>query len=208
MSAEQVAALVAVAKDISPEWAEWLRTRGESDPEGLRAAIQNHGRRLVALAVLREQSPDLYELKVSELKLQAEVGDAAKRYREAVAAGRTEEAETLFKELRAKASQQVDKSLKTRAAELKALDEQMKALDQKVKSFRDELTEDTKSRDARIAELLKAVTTGGGIGPIAPPPARDGAAAPPKEAPKEAPKDASKETPKDASKETPKPSTK
>lgn len=170
LTAEQTAALVAVANDISPEWAAWIRERSEHNPQGLRAAIQDHGRRLVALAVLREQSPDLYELKVAELRLQAEVGDAAKRYREALAAGRADEAERLFGELRAKAAQQVDKSLKARAAELKALDEQMKAIDQKVRSFREELMEDTRNRDTRIDELLKGVTSGGTIGSITPPP--------------------------------------
>jgi len=163
LAPEQLESLIGVAQDISPEWAEWLRTRRESDPEAVRLAIQTQGRRLIALAVLREHSPDLYELKVSELRLQSEVGDLAKRYRDAVAAGQSDESEALLKELRAKSAQQVDKSLKSRAAELAELDQQ-------VRKLKEELLEDTRNREARIEELLKSVTHAGRSGATLPKP--------------------------------------
>ena len=178
---EQVDSLIGVAEDISPDWAAWLRTRRESDPEGLRKAIQSQGRRLIALAVLREHSPDLYELKVAELRLQSEVGDIAERYRTAMAAGSSAEAEALLKQLRSKTTQQVDESLKSRAAELAALDQQ-------VRQLRERLEEDSLNRQARIDELLKAITDSTGGDPLPKPPgaaapAASGAAAPAGSAP-------------------------
>lgn len=160
---EQLESLIGVAEDISPEWAEWLRARRESDPEALRSAVQSQGRRLIALAVLREHSPDLYELKVSELRLQSLVGDLARRYREAVEAGRAAESETLLRELRAKATEQVDKSLKSRAAELAELDQQ-------VRQLKERLLEDSRNREDRIEELLKSVTQPGRGEPMPQPP--------------------------------------
>ncbi len=175
LDATRVDALIEVAQDVSPEWAEWLRARRASDPESLRTAIAQNGRRLIALSVLREQSPDLYRMKVAEMRLQAETGDAAKRHREAVDAGRTAEAQALAQELRQKAREQVDLDLKTRAAELAALDQQVRAL-------KEQLTRDTKGRTQRIDNLVDALTAGKVGDPMAPPPdgpapkGRDGAA--------------------------------
>lgn len=163
LDATRVDALIEVAQDVSPAWAEWLRERRASDPESLRTAIAQNGRRLIALSVLREQSPDLYRMKVAEMRLQAETGDAAKRHREAVEAGRTAEADQLAQELREKARAQVDLDLKTRAAELAALDQQVRAL-------KEQLTRDTKGRTQRIDTLVDALTAGKVGDPMAPPP--------------------------------------
>ncbi len=164
--------LIGVAQDISPEWAEWLRSRRQSDPEGLRKAIQTQGRRLIALAVLREHSPDLYELKVTELRLQSEVGDITRLYHDAVAAGDTAEADRLLRQLRAKTAQQVDESLKSRAAELAAMDQQ-------VLQLRKRLEEDSLNRQARIDELLKAIVGAAGTEPLPKPPGESGSSGAP-----------------------------
>lgn len=170
LSPEQVDSLIEVAEAIAPEWAQWLRDHRESDPATLNRAISNHGRRLVALAVLREQSPDLYALKIDELRIQREVGDAGRRYRAAVAAGDDAGAALLLDELRLKVTQQVDKELKARAAELVALDQQLRTLQKQVEEEQRQLTVESRNRAARIAELVNVLAAVQGER-VAPPPA-------------------------------------
>ena len=83
LSPQQLQTLVAVAADVSPEWGAILSSRIKSDPEGVKRAILKSGRRLLALAVLRDQNPELYRLKVDELRMQDQMNALAKRYREA-----------------------------------------------------------------------------------------------------------------------------
>ncbi|HMN94910.1 MAG TPA: hypothetical protein PKC43_00770 [Phycisphaerales bacterium] len=189
LSAEQVDGLIEVAEAIAPEWAEWLRNHRESDPEALRRAIGTHGRRLVALAVLREQSPDLYALKIDELRIQREVGDVGRRYRIAAAAGDEAAASRLLEELRQKVTQQVDKELRARAAELVALDLQLKALQKQLEEEHRQLTQDTGNRAARIDDLVRSIATLRGAPTTPPPPGvpeagvAAGSTAPPTDAP-------------------------
>lgn len=62
-----------VAKDIDPELAAQLTAMCEKDPDALHSIIRRQGHRLGSLIRLRESDPELYEVKVSELKIDAEI---------------------------------------------------------------------------------------------------------------------------------------
>lgn len=161
LSPQQLQTLVAVAADVSPEWGAILSSRIKSDPEGVKRAILKSGRRLLALAVLRDQNPELYRLKVDELRMQDQMNALAKRYREAVAAGRESEAESWRKQLAEKVREQVDLDLKTRAEELAALDRH-------VRELKDKLAEDAARRPERIRDLLESFTGQSMTGSVGP----------------------------------------
>ena len=95
ITAADVTKVIAVAKDVSPEWAAQLSVLHEEDPDALLSNIRRSGRRLLGLAMLRDRDPGLYTVRVGELRCKRELATAGSAYREAVRDGRTEDAATL-----------------------------------------------------------------------------------------------------------------
>jgi len=65
--------VMAVANEIDPDLAAQLASMCESDPEAFQKIIRRQGRRLGSLIRLREDDPELFEVKVAELKTDAEI---------------------------------------------------------------------------------------------------------------------------------------
>lgn len=137
-----------VLGDVNPEWATAVEERLAADPEGTRRAFQQGGRRLMALAVLKQRNPPLYELKVAELRKQGEVREIALEYHAAVAAGDEARTAEVAERLARAAQESVDLGLKARAEELAALE-------RTVQEFREELAADTDSSADRVAEIVE-----------------------------------------------------
>jgi hypothetical protein len=70
-----------IAKDIDPELAAQLASMCEKDPDALHKIIRRQGHRLGSLIRLRESDPELYEVKVTELKIDAEIYHVAESIR-------------------------------------------------------------------------------------------------------------------------------
>lgn len=83
---------IEVAEDISPTAAATLRRDLESDREGTVRTIRQGGPRYFGLVMLKDRDPELYQLKVSELKLHLGLRAVASDYHEAVRENRTAEA--------------------------------------------------------------------------------------------------------------------
>lgn len=145
--------IIAVARDVSPEWAASLEKVRERDPSGFERATGVLAKRLKALAVLKERKPQLYALRVEELRIQGEVTALADQWRSAISTGRTEDASGIEKDLRAKVGAMVDLNLRSRAMELAELDEVMR-------SMRGDLERDARARDTTVAEALEAYRRG------------------------------------------------
>ncbi|MBM4112562.1 MAG: hypothetical protein FJ253_04180, partial [Phycisphaerae bacterium] len=144
--------MIDVAADISPEWGTALRAKREQDPQGLREAIASGGPRLLGLLVLKRNHPELYAIRVEDLRLQSELKALANEYRAAIEAGSAKAAE-LEAQLRQKVNRQVDLDLRARAIELKALDAQ-------VRRMVDELTQEARDRTGRVDKVLEAIKAG------------------------------------------------
>jgi hypothetical protein len=71
-----------VAKELDPELAEQLGTMCQDDPEAFKKIVRRQGRRLASLVHMRESDPDLFEVKLNELKLDAEISQVSKSIRE------------------------------------------------------------------------------------------------------------------------------
>jgi len=145
---ENPARILEVLRDVNPAWASGFEERMRSDPEGARRALLQGGRRIMALAVLRDRNPELYALKIAELRQQGEVRRIAVAWHEAKDAGRDDERERLGRELEEAARVSVDLGLKARAEELAALE-------RTVREFRDELGLDAARAEERARELAE-----------------------------------------------------
>ncbi|MBM4104974.1 MAG: hypothetical protein FJ257_01495 [Phycisphaerae bacterium] len=154
LTPEQVEMVIEVAREVFPEWGERLEQMRASDPEALERAVASNARRLFSLAMLRRRNPELYELKVTELRNQMEL----RRLSEAMAALRGAGAEeeaigALRAQIRVLATEQVDLELRTRALELAAMDDALRRM-------KDELATDTNARAASIDAMVEAIESG------------------------------------------------
>ena len=160
--------IIDVARDVSPEWAASLEKVRERDPAGFERATGVLAKRLKALAVLKDRKPQLYALRVEELRIQGEVTALADQWRSAISTGRTEEATGIEAQLRSKVGTMVDLNLRSRAMELAELDAVMR-------SMRDDLERDARARDTTVADAIEAYRRGEapeiGRSPVSMPPA-------------------------------------
>ncbi len=81
MPQRMIERVMEVAKEIDPELAEQLGTMCHDDPEAFKKIIRRQGRRLASLVHTRESDPDLFEVKLNELKLDAEIYQVTKSIR-------------------------------------------------------------------------------------------------------------------------------
>ena len=153
MPQEMVDRVIAVARDVSPDLAKQLEEKRNVAPDDMSQAMRQSARRLVALAVLKERNPELYAIRVEDVRLQLELRTLGEAYRAAQAAGDAAKVKGLEAQIAAKVKAQVDVDLKARAQELVALDEQMQAM-------RDDLVQEQKRTAERVAERTEAVKKG------------------------------------------------
>ncbi|MDP6541956.1 MAG: hypothetical protein QGF07_04130 [Phycisphaerales bacterium] len=81
MPQHMVERVMEIAKEIDPELADRLSCMCRDDPEAFSRLIRRQGRRLGSLVELRDSDPDLFEVKVNELKLDAEIFKTTKSIR-------------------------------------------------------------------------------------------------------------------------------
>jgi len=127
---EDLARVVAVAREVSAEWGDAIEARVKADPAQVRTALRTSGRRLLGLAALKERAPKVFEVKVAELRAQAETERTAVGLRtlETAPEANAVSLEAGRKALEESAARQVDATIAARRAELDALEERLKRL--------------------------------------------------------------------------------
>lgn len=179
-------ALIAVARDVSPEWAKTLEDARAKDPETFRRAAAKMGKRLSSLAVLRQHKPALYALRVEELHVQGQLEGLGAQWGSARLGGRHDESQKLESQIRALAGTIVDLNLRSRAMELSEIDAVMRTM-------RAGLERDARARDATVGTIVDAHRDGrpspvlGGRSPVEPAAAASPAIVAPVSAPAPAP---------------------
>ncbi|MBM4111178.1 MAG: hypothetical protein FJ254_07490 [Phycisphaerae bacterium] len=128
LSPEQMDRIIAVARDLSPDLATRLEESRSRDADSFRTALGAQAKRLGSLAVLRDRRPELYAIRIQELRLEAQVLALGEQLHSAVDAGRTDDAARLEATLRPLVLTFVDSNLRSRAVELASLDSMMRAL--------------------------------------------------------------------------------
>ena len=146
-------ALIAVARDVAPAWAQTLEEARAKDPATFRAAAAKMGKRLSSLAVLRQHKPALYALRVEELRVQGQLDGLGAQWGSARLGNRTAEAEQLESQIRALAGTIVDLNLRSRAMELAEIDAVMRTM-------RASLEHDARARDETVGRIVDAYRDG------------------------------------------------
>jgi hypothetical protein len=163
LSPDQIDAIVEVATEVFPDGAARLRELRKQDPEALERVLGRQARRLFALAMLRDRNPELYALKLEELRNQMELRTLAARHA-ALGTEQVEDTEAasarerIEARIRAIVEQQVDLGLRVRGLELAAMDEA-------IRRMRAELAEDAQQRTETIAEMVDLILSGGELPP-------------------------------------------
>jgi hypothetical protein len=150
---EQMDRIIAVARDLSPELAARLEDARTRDADSFRAALGSQAKRLGSLAVLRERRPELYAIRVQELKLESQVLALGERLHSAVDAGRADESARLEAELRPLTLTFVDSNLRSRAVELASIDAMTREL-------RLDLSRDALMRTETVQRWIDALREG------------------------------------------------
>lgn len=167
MPPEMRAKVLAVANDVSPELGGKLQKAFDAmGPDDAVRALPQNARRLMALVVLKERNPDLYQTRVEDLRLQLELHALGGKYQAAQAASDQAAMQRLDGEISVQARRQV-------AAELKARGQELKALADQLDRMKSELIVETQQQDARVAERIEAVKAGQPLRPR-PLPGEDG----------------------------------
>lgn len=121
-------ALIAVAKDVSPELAKTLGAARAKDPASFRAATAKLAKRLSSLAVLRDRKPELYKLRVEELRVQGQLDGLKEEWASARVGNRVEEAQKIEGQIRKLAGTLVDLNLRSRGLELAQIDALLRSM--------------------------------------------------------------------------------
>lgn len=173
LSPRQRRLVLEVVRDLQPADADLgERDLREVPDERLQEALRRHGRTVLLLARLREQQPELYEARVTELRLERSARRLAERHAEAQVSGNTELTASVEARLRDVLAEQHDAATRARQIELRVLEERAEALRRQIQERRER-------RDAildrRLEELLRARPAGDARDRRDPPAEGDGA---------------------------------
>jgi hypothetical protein len=152
MQVDMVEHIMAVAKEIDPDLAAQLALICESDPEAFQKICRRQGQRLGSLIRLRESDPELYELKVTELKTDAEIYKVT----EGLRGLDSEEPQTYAKiaALQGLVRARTALSLRAQTLHLSRLEEHIKGLKHKLQDTSDRFDEIV---EERVAQLLMSI---------------------------------------------------
>ena len=154
LSPHQIERAIDILCQLDRERCEKLQDRRCEDPVEFDEQFARHGWRLLALSRLQQSNPDLFNLKVQELRLDSQIRTTAEIYRQAQAQG-GREAAALEMQLKDLLRTQMELRLQVRG-------QQLIVLEQHVVAARDQLAEDARSfaeggeqMIARRLEILK-----------------------------------------------------
>ncbi|MGI9014966.1 MAG: hypothetical protein ACR2GY_12055 [Phycisphaerales bacterium] len=150
MTPELRASLISVVTDLRPlNDADRKRLEDMTDDD-LAAIATGRMRHLLTLAQLRESDPELYQLKLSDLKLGQRAFSIARKMGMARAGGNADRVQALADELRTVVAEQVDVSLRVKAHEIAAYEARLEVM-------KGQLERDLSGRGALIARRFEAL---------------------------------------------------
>lgn len=139
-----------VAKEIDPELAEQLRCLCHDDPDALRSVMRRQGRNLSSLVKLKESDPELFEVKVSELKLDGEIYQITKSIRNLGPDGKVSEAQ--IASLRGLVRAKTALSIRAQTLSINRLERHIAAMREKIESTSENFDEVVEEHVERILQ--------------------------------------------------------
>lgn len=150
---DDIDSFILVATELKPEWKNSLESMRAENPAKFQESIKSLGRRIWYLVELKAQNPNLYRLRIEEIKNDEKLWALATAHRESLDLGDTDNAESIKSRLAELALIQVDLKLRVRAEELAAMST---ALDR----LRNEVMMDLERRQAKADELVERLLSG------------------------------------------------
>lgn len=139
-----------VAGDIDRDLGAQLLKKRQENPQEFERLIRQApiGRRLLAMAQLKQRDPELYQVKLSEFSQDIQVKQKAAELRQAVRTGSTDQIEPLKAQLRMLVQLQLLMSIKSRGEYLCRIEEQIQAV-------RDEIDREASNFHATVEGRLQ-----------------------------------------------------
>lgn len=146
LNTDQIDEALSIIRELDPDRAERFERLRERDPRAFERALTTRARGITGLVWMKDRNPELYELKLDELRLDKQVRDLGRAIRESDSVDR----DSMIEELRGLVRQQVNLSLRVRAEELLMLENH-------VKSMRDQLRRDSVNLERTVADRVRRI---------------------------------------------------
>lgn len=153
LSEEEIDRVIATARDVNAQWADELVKLRQSDPKALRERLAREARKLMGLSMMKEREPDLYRVRVEDIRVQNQIRELGEAWNAAQKSGDVTAQEAIMKDIQVSAHKQVELDIQARGFEFVALDKSLK-------DARKKLQEDIRDRDKTIAEIIEAIRKG------------------------------------------------
>jgi hypothetical protein len=153
LTADTIDACIEVAMHIDPAMGRRMQTLRHDAPDQFNALLQKRGYRLLQLAELRDTDRALYDLKIIELKLDAQVREVIGEIRNAQAGGKEAQVEVATKRLSALLGAQY-------AIALKAREDYICRLKEHVEELEHQLQRDLANADDIVEQRVAAIVAG------------------------------------------------
>ncbi len=150
---EHVLAVIADLRPLSDEERERLRAMSEDE---FRKAVTEQGGMILGFARLRQLQPELYDLRIMDLRLLRQIREHLEAAQSARDSGQTEAMDAARAELRAAIAEQIDLRFNIREREIKALED-------RVAEMREELNQEREMpREELVEKRLEMLESGEG----------------------------------------------
>jgi len=149
------AATLEILKEVAPAFAARVESVRASNPEAADRMMGRMAPRLREAARTRTTDPELYELRVAEIRSGIDVLEAGRAYREAVGTGDAGAISGALAAVKGAAENQFDARLATERRELLAFEA-------RVEEIRGQLTRRTSEREAMVNAFVERMTAEGG----------------------------------------------
>lgn len=156
LTAEQRQQIIEVVADLRPLSDADRKKLFELDPERFRGFFMNQGGQILMLARMRESQPELYDLKVKDLKSMRYSHAIARKLHEARAAGGGEAAEAAERELHEAVTAQFELDLQIREQEIILLEQQLERKRAELEHRRTNREEGIRRRMAQMIDRAAA----------------------------------------------------
>ncbi|MSR34455.1 MAG: hypothetical protein EXS12_06635 [Phycisphaerales bacterium] len=153
LSEEEIDRVIVTAREVNPQWADELVKLRQSDPKALRERLGREARKLMGLSMMKEREPDLYRVRVEDIRVQNQIRELGEAWNVAQKSGDVSSQEALMKDIELKAHKQVELDIQARGFEFVALDKSLK-------DARKKLQDDIRDRDKSIGDIIEAIRKG------------------------------------------------
>ena len=160
LSPEQINELIDIARQIDERLARRLRQACDADPDEFVRLLQKSGRRVIALAQLKERDPRLYRLKLSEWHSEAEINRKSMQLAVAIRAEDDARIKSLQEELTQNVRIHAALTLAGRGEYLRRLKEHVERLQNELDRDASNLEETVEQRLSEVVARAEAMAAG------------------------------------------------